>query len=85
MKAGLVLLIFRQLLLNDSMARIFFSQMMLFVSPWAFLVVQFLKSFCLPLQKTHITSFQWEDMFSFFQLVTLSLKSGSGSCNRDMN
>lgn len=30
MKAGLVLLIFRQLLLNNSMARIFFTQMMLF-------------------------------------------------------
>lgn len=73
MRACLVLLIFRQLLLNDSMARIFLTHMMLFGLSMGFPNSPILKEL---LSVFIENSYHLLPMgrYLFFQLITLSLK-----------
>jgi len=68
-RACLVLLIFRLFLLNDSMTRIFFTQMMLFGLSVGFPSSQILKELLPTFTEISYHLFPARRMFSFFQLI----------------
>lgn len=73
MRACLVLLIFRQLFLNDNMARIFFTRMMLFGLSVGFPSSPILKKL-LPVFTENSYHLLPMGRYVFFQLITSSQK-----------